>query len=245
MNREKSFLTLTAVGLMFFVGCGKSSKPAEPVQQVTEELPARPVPAEMTRFDAKPGSKVRIEGTSSVHDWQVEGRIIGGYLEVGPLFPVEPEQSVQPGKIDANAEVFIPVRSMTSVEKDGKPYSSSMDDIMYEKLKEPSNKRILYHLTELVLKEPAKSKDTPYVFDSKGELVVAGVTNTISMPVSITPLGDKKLKITGNAAVKMTSFKIDPPAPKIALGLIKTGDDVKLSIEWIVAQRPAAVAVRQ
>ena len=120
-----------------------------------------------------------------------------------------------------------------------------MDDIVYEKLLEATNKRILFHLTELVLKEPAKSKDAPYVFDSKGELVVAGVTNTISMTVNITPLGDKKLKISGNTAVKMTDFKIAPPAPSLGLGLIKTGDEVKLSIEWMVAQRPAAAAAKQ
>ena len=57
------------------------------------------------------------------------------------------------------------------------------------------------------------------------------------MPVQVTPLGDKKLKITGHTAAKMTDFKIEPPAPKIALGLIKTGDEVKLSFEWMVAQK--------
>ena len=36
--------------------------------------------AELTRFNAKPGNlKMRIEGTSTIHDWQVEGSIIGGY----------------------------------------------------------------------------------------------------------------------------------------------------------------------
>jgi hypothetical protein len=149
---------------------------------------------------------------------------------------------VQPGKVEAKVDAFIPVRSLASIEKDGKPYSTKMDDIVYDKLKEPTNKRILYRLNELVLKEPAKSKEAPYVFDSKGELVIGGVTNTISMPVNVTPLGEKKLKITGNTTVKMTSFKIDPPAPALALGLIKTGDDVKVLFEWMVAQRAAPAA---
>src|SRR5260370_40356835 len=88
----------------------------------------------MNRFDSRPGSKVRIEGTSSVHDWQIEGKIIGGFLEVGANFPTEPGQAVQPGKVEARAEAFIPVRSLSSIEKDGKPYSTHMDDIVYEKL---------------------------------------------------------------------------------------------------------------
>ena len=93
----------------------------------------------MTRFDSRPGSKVRIEGTSSVHDWRMEGKLIGGFLEVGPNFPSEPGQTVQPGKIEAHADIFIPVRSLTSLEKDGKPYSTAMDDRAYKALNEETN----------------------------------------------------------------------------------------------------------
>ncbi len=197
-----------------------------------------------TRFYAKSGSKMRIEGTSNIHDWQVESPLIGGYFEVGPEFPVEPGQAATPGKIEAHAEPFIMVRSLKSIEKDGKPYSDKMDEVMYEHLKALNvpSARIMYHLTELVLKEPAKSKESPYVCDSKGELVVAGVTNVISMPINILPLGDKKLKISGSTSVKMTSFSIQPPAPKIALGMIKTGDDVKLIFDWIVQERATPAA---
>jgi YceI-like domain len=191
-------------------------------------------------FDSLPGGKVRIEGTSSIHDWQVEGRLIGGRLETGAGFPCEAGQTVSPGKVDAKVDVFIPVRSLKSVEKDGRPYSDSMDDIMYGKLLQPTYPRILYHLDELILKEAAHAADAPYVCEAKGELVVAGVTNKVTMSVQITPLGNKKLKITGNTAVKMTDFKIEPPAPKIALGLIKTGDEVKLTFEWVVGQKPPA-----
>jgi len=92
------------------------------------------------------------------------------------------------------------------------------------------------------LKEPAKSKDAPYVFEAKGDLAVGGVTNSITMPVNVVPLGEKKLKISGTTTLKMTDFKIEPPAPKIALGMIKTGDEVKIIFDWMVAQRPATAA---
>lgn len=201
---------------------------------------------EATRFYARSGSKMRMEGTSNIHDWQVESSLIGGYLEVGPGFPVEPGQAATPGKVEAKAEPFIMVRSLKSLEKDGKPYSDKMDEVMYEHLKaqDDPKARIMFHLTELTLKEAAKSKETPYVFEAKGELAVAGVTNKITMPVNILPLGDKKLKVTGTTAVKMTDFKIEPPAPKIALGMIKTGDEVKLIFEWMVGQRAAPAAAK-
>jgi len=198
---------------------------------------------QLIRLDAKPGlHKVRIEGTSSMHDWQVEGTIIAGYIEVGPNFPVQPGQEVQPGKIEARLAAFMPVRSLKSINKKGTPYHDKMNEVMYEQLKQPANPRILYRLSELTLKEAPKTKDAPYVFDSKGELVVAGVTNNISMVVNVTPLGDKKVKITGNTAVKMTDFRVEPPNPAIGLGLIKTGDEVKLSFEWTVGQKPASAA---
>src|SRR5205814_5456349 len=149
---------------------------------------------QMTVFQAKtgPGMKMRLEGTSTIHDWQVEGPLIGGFLEVGPKFPTEPGQAATAGKIEAKAEVFIPVRSLKSIEKDGSPYSDRMNEVMYEKLKQSANPKILFHLTDLDLKEPAKSKDAPYVFEAKGDLAVAGKTNKITMSVKITPLGEKK-----------------------------------------------------
>ena len=140
--------------------------------------------------------------------------------------------------------MFIQVRSLKSIEKDGKPYMDSMDNVMWDHMKEPENKRIIYRLSELTLKEAPKAKDAPYVFEAKGDLAVAGVTNKITMVVNVLPLGEKKLKITGTTNIKMTDFKIEPPSPKIAMGLIKTGDDVKLIFEWVVGQRkvPAPAA---
>ena len=203
-----------------------------------------------TIYAARSGSKMRIEGTSNIHDWQVESPFIGGLMEVGPGFPTEPGQEVKPGKVDAKVEAFITVRSLKSLEKDGRPYSDSMDGIMWQKLKGSEDEvtkkvpypKIEYRLSELVLKEAPKAKDGAYVFDANGDLALAGVTNKISMPVNITPMADKKLKITGTVTVKMTDFKIDPPAPKIPMGFIKTGDPVKLIFEWIVAPKKAPTA---
>jgi polyisoprenoid-binding protein YceI len=201
--------------------------------------------AEMVRLRADTqGSKMRIEGTSNIHDWQVESKLIGGFMEVGQNFPMEPGQAVSPGKVEAKVEAFVPVRSLKSLEKDGKPYSDKMDEVMYEKFMVDKFQRVTFHLTDLALKEAAKSKETPYTYDATGELAVAGVTNKISLPVNVLPLGDKKFKISGTVAIKMTDYKIDPPAPKIALGMIKTGDDVKLLFDWSLKAAPAPAAAK-
>ena len=98
---------------------------------------------EMTNLHAKSGGKMRIEGTSTIHDWAVESKIIGGSMQVGPNFPLEPGQEVKPGKVDAHANVFIPVRSLLSVKKDGTHYDDKMDEITWKNMKAaPANPRM-------------------------------------------------------------------------------------------------------
>jgi len=201
---------------------------------------------QMTTYGARTGGKMRIEGTANIihTTWQIESTLIGGMFEVGPGFPTEPGQTAAPGKIEAKADVFIPVNSLQSVTEDGKHYSDSMDDIMRQHMKEAQHKRILYHLTELTLKEVPKAKDAPYVFEAKGDLTIAGVTNKTTMTVNILPQADKRLEITGNTAVKMTDYKVEPVDKNLVIGHIKTGDEVKLIFKWIVAQKklPAPAA---
>jgi hypothetical protein len=237
------WFTSIALALGLLAGCGKPRQ-RQTITLADLETTNPPVAATLTRLGPAPLSTVRIDGTSNIHDWQVEGSPIGGYFEFGPGFPIEPGQAVSPGKIEARAEAFIVAQSLRSIEKNGKPYSDMMDGIMYEKLKakDDPKARITYRLTDLVLKEAAKSPEAPYLFDSKGELVVAGVTNKVSMPVTILPLGQMKLRITGSVSVKMTAFNIEPPSPSGSFGLIKTGDDVKLSFQWLLKPPTTAAA---
>ncbi|MEI6782526.1 MAG: YceI family protein [Verrucomicrobiota bacterium] len=202
---------------------------------------------QMTTYIGRPGSKMRIEGTANIihPTWAIESPIIGGMLEVGPGFPTEPGQAATPGKIEASGKAFISVRSLKSIEPDGKPYSDRMDEVTYEHLKEAEFKQISYKLTELTLKEAPKTKDAPYVFDSTGDLTIAGSTKTIKMPVNILPVADpkqNKLEITGNISIKMTDFKVAPVDINLVVGHITTGDDVKLVFKWVLWQKKAAAA---
>ncbi len=179
--------------------------------------------ADLAKFDSQPGSKVKIDGTSNIHDWAVEGGIIAGTMELDAAFASDPTKAA-PGKIAAKVETSMPVRTL----KSGK---SSMDSVMHAAMKQPVHPKIEYRLTELTLKETPKSAEGPILLESKGELAVAGVTNKVAFPVTMTRAG-KSLKATGTASVKMTSFGIQPPSPKISFGLITTADDVKITFEW-------------
>jgi len=185
------------------------------------------------RFVAKPGSKVRIEGTSNVGDWVVEGHIIGGHVNFDSDFSFDPA-TAQLGEVQAEAQILIPIRSMKSLGRSGNPFNAGMDDTMYAKLLE---RNIRFTLEELTLTDGPQAEGRPFVFTSKGELMVAGVTNSITMPVEITQLPHDRLKISGGLSVKMTDFAITPPRASWGRG-VTASDDVKLSFEWIVGRKP-------
>jgi polyisoprenoid-binding protein YceI len=188
------------------------------------------------RYNAKPGSKVSIAGTSTIHDWTMDGQIIGGFME----FPagVEFDQGkttltgITGGQLNARVEASIPVRSLKSSH-------AGMDEVMQQAMNEKDHPKIQYRLTEMKPKEPHAAAK-PFEFDTKGELVINGVTNVIVWAVSIESVDKTRLKVVGKIPLKMTDYQVKPPAPDIGLGLIKTGDDITISIEWLVAQPKTA-----
>jgi len=185
--------------------------------------------AEDVRYKAQPrGSKVTVAGTSTIHDWTLEGEIIGGYLELPAGVAFDTAKAELPGatdgKLTAKAEVGIPVTSLKA------PYSG-MDEVMQQAMNAKDHPRIQFHLLEMTLKSPHPT-GTPFVFDAKGDLIVNGVTNTITMPVTMENSEPTKLKITGKVPLKMTDFKVTPP---VKLGIFRTGDDINITFEWVVA----------
>ena len=61
----------------------------------------------------------------------------------------------------------------------------------------------------------------------------------LAMLVTVTHVDGGKLKVSGKTPLKMTDFGIKPPAPAVGLGLIKTGDEVKISFEWVMKKAEA------
>jgi polyisoprenoid-binding protein YceI len=177
------------------------------------------------RYDALPtGSKAKVDGTSTIHDWTVESRLIAGHVEFDSGFNLD---QPAPGKINARCVVTIPARQLKSD-------NTKMDNVMYEHIKQKAYPIIEYRLTEMTLKEAPTTPDAPFLFDTKGELAVAGVTNKVQMPVSMTRVGKDKLKFTGSTSAKMTSFGIEPPT---LIAVLSTGDEVKITFEWLAAKK--------
>jgi hypothetical protein len=74
------------------------------------------------------------------------------------------------------------VKQLRSLEQDGKYYSDKMDNTMWTCLRMKEHPKISYHLTALVFTGITNApKAMQFKFESIGELVIAGVTNEITM----------------------------------------------------------------
>jgi polyisoprenoid-binding protein YceI len=189
--------------------------------------------ADMVKYESKPGSEVKIDGTSNIHDWTVKGQIISGFIEVSPEFDKD-LKSVSPAP---KVEVAIPVRSLKSGNK-------KMDEVMQEHMNMKANPKIEYKLTGLKLKTEPKTPNGPAEFVSTGDLTIMGTKKPIEMPVTFERVEGGKLRIKGSIPIKMTDFGIKPPAPALAMGLIKTGDDVTVAIDWVVEKATESAAAK-
>ncbi len=196
--------------------------------------PALAVQSQRYEPGASP-SRITLEGTSSMHNWEEKGTVIRGSLvltetDTACLWSGTPllHQTISPA---ASAE--IPVGSLTS----GK---SGMDKNMYATLKADKHPVITYRLesAEIQPSQPAP-KDLPgeeITVNTTGIVTVAGKEKRMQIPMRIKRLPDNRLEVSGEASLRMSDFGVPPP--KFMAGLLRVGDEVR--VRWIWGLAPAA-----
>ncbi|HEY6137688.1 MAG TPA: YceI family protein [Thermoanaerobaculia bacterium] len=167
------------------------------------------------RYSPGSGSFVRIEGTSSLHDWKMEGSTILGSIAAPPI-----EQWTN-GTAHSEVSVSIPVTSIKSEH-------AKMDKLMAEALKADANPAIRYELTSATL----ASRDANPLLSTRGKLTIAGVTREVEMQIAATRQPGNAYVLTGRVPIRMSDYGIKPPTAM--LGTIKTGNDVTVTFRWVV-----------
>ncbi len=157
-----------------------------------------------TAYVMSDGAELSVSGTSTLHDWEMKSEKASGQavitLENGALKGIQ----------------SLSVKLMAETLESGK---SQMDKNAFKALKTDKNPQITY-----VLKEIKSGQGNTWT--ATGDLTIAGVTKTMTMPVTVNQQGNV-LEFKGSVSTKLTEFKIDPPTAM--LGTIKTGNDVTLS----------------
>lgn len=169
--------------------------------------------ASADKFLGAGGSVVRIEGTSTLHSWTMEGPSINGQIEA---------PAPGHGNAPAKAVVAIPVTSIKSEH-------AKMDKLMAEALKAKQHPEIRFEMTSAT---PRSTNGDTFVLETKGKLTIAGVTRDVAFDVQGSRSADGRYTLTGQAPIRMTQYGIKPPTAM--MGTIKTGDDVKVTFRWVV-----------
>src|SRR5277367_5492376 len=121
------------------------------------------------------GSKVRIDGSANIHDWKMEGTIIGGSFELPTGIELDSIKAGVTGlagdQLAAKARVQIPVTSVQSG-------TEGMDSVMQQAMDAENHPEIIFQLTSLTLKG-THAADSPFEFEAKGDLSLHGVTNAV------------------------------------------------------------------
>ena len=179
--------------------------------------------ADVVRYEGQPtGSKVRMEGDSTIHKWHAESTVVSGFMEFDKGFALD---ALKAGPVTTKVEAVIPVRTLKS--SSGRP----MDNVMYSAMSATNFNKIEFRLNSLECKDPK----APAKFEAKGNLVVMGATNPITMAITIeAPQKDQLLvKTTDKLKMKMSDYKIKAPVLNLGIMKIVTDDNVEISVEWL------------
>jgi polyisoprenoid-binding protein YceI len=151
-------------------------------------------------------SELKIEGTSSLHDWVIEAEKLKGTATITK----EESKIVNIEQLNFQVEV-----------KGLKSGKKGMDDNTYKALKADQHANITYQF-EKILSNTQTSEGVK--LSTQGKLTIAGTTKTIKMDVLAKDLNAFKFK--GQTTFKMSDYGIEPPTA--VFGTIKTGDEVTI-----------------
>jgi polyisoprenoid-binding protein YceI len=152
-------------------------------------------------------SKLLVEGTSTVHDWQVESTEFNAETVL---------------KMDENNVSQVSHVEFTSPAESLKSGKKLMDTKMQEALKIKNHPDIKFSLKG----EKVISGEKATI---PGLLTIAGKTKEINVTVDFDAKNPQRFTVTGQVPLKMTDFNIDPPTAM--MGTIKTGDEVLVKFE--------------
>jgi hypothetical protein len=153
-------------------------------------------------------SKLTIQGTSSLHEWQMEVRDFKcsmNLISTGQKFS------------DIKGAEFscVPTNIVSEFKL--------MDKKTYEALKAEQFSSINFRMkTGEILSESGNE----FSGTITGNLFIAGQTKEINIPFHGNVLEDGSVNVKGKVNLKMSQFNIDPPTAM--LGTLKTGDDISI-----------------
>jgi hypothetical protein len=161
-------------------------------------------------------SNVKVEGTSNIHDWEMNAKELQGAIKV----KMEDGQLVQIEQMD-----FAVVAESLKSGKGG------MDKNAYKALDTDKHKRITYQLSKV--NNLDCTSNTSCKIATTGVLTIAGTKKNVDIIFDAKVSGDR-ITLTGNHKIKMSDYKVDPPTAMF--GTITTGDEVNVKFQTVYSK---------
>ena len=177
--------------------------------------PAAPAPV-VSNFTVKSAKGV-VEGTSSLHDWEMQITKIeckGAFQSL--------DNVVSAAK---NVEVKILVKGIKS--KEGK----IMDNKTYDAFDSDNNPYIIYSFSSADVKIDGSGGVT---IAASGNLNMAGTGKSVPITAKGKVLANGDLQLSVSKKLNMTEFKMDPPTA--LMGTIKVGPEVTVNFDLVLAR---------
>jgi hypothetical protein len=160
-----------------------------------------------TQYKNANGSKIIVNGTSTLHDWDMIAETFECTLSI-----IENVKDFK--KID-NVTFYLQVENLKS-DKEG------LNERAYKALK---TNKIEFHSTSFENVQTSSETAGGTVY---GLLTIAGTTSEVSFPFKGKVSSENKIECDATYKINMNDFGIDPPT--YMLGVIKTGQDVDITM---------------
>jgi polyisoprenoid-binding protein YceI len=158
-------------------------------------------------------SNLKVEGTSNIHDWEMNAKELQGSMKV----QMEDGQLVQLDQLK-----FAVVAESLESGKGG------MDKNAYKALDTDDHSRITFELTNV--KNLDCTSKTSCKITTNGVLAISGTKKNVEMVFDAKVAGDR-ITLSGNKKINMTDFKVDPPTAMF--GTITTGEEVNIKFQTV------------
>lgn len=162
-------------------------------------------------------SEIKLEGTSNIHDWEIDVKSINGKL-------VLKENRNMLTDIET-LQIKIPSNSLKSGRK-------GMDKNTYKALQTDQFETIGYELEKV--KDMDCISKTQCVVTSSGNLTITGIKKPVDLSFEAI-LSDNKAVFIGGYSLKMSEYGIVPP--RALFGTITTGDELHIKFKTIFSNK--------
>lgn len=156
------------------------------------------------RYSAQPESKMWLRGSSTVGKFTcLTTRVEGSGFLAGEL-PTADDSTKQVGNNEATVSVTVYVRTFDCG-------NDLMNNDMYNAMKDQEFPLIEYELVSAERVDTSSEKSW-FEFNTLGTMTIAGVRDTVEIPIKARRLPDGRYEVVGKKALSMLDFGITPPS---------------------------------